>query len=75
MPSITRYELLCQVGLWVFVQEKVDVCIVEVGVGGRYDATNVVPPPVACGVALLDLDHTQVWRKVFPAYFLPPVTF
>lgn len=28
--------------------------------GGRYDATNVVPSPVACGVAMLDLDHTQV---------------
>lgn len=28
--------------------------------GGRYDATNVIPSPVACGVALLDLDHTQV---------------
>lgn len=32
----------------------------EVGMGGRYDATNVVPAPVACGVAMLDLDHTQV---------------
>lgn len=37
-----------------------DVCILEVGMGGRYDATNVIPSPVACGVSMLDLDHTQV---------------
>lgn len=49
-----------QVGLWCFVQEGVDVCVMEVGMGGRFDATNVVPSPVACGVAILDLDHTQV---------------
>lgn len=40
-----------------------DVCIVEVGVGGRYDATNVVPAPTICGVAMLDLDHIQVCDK------------
>ncbi|CAN0468648.1 unnamed protein product, partial [Discosporangium mesarthrocarpum] len=48
------------IGLFCFVKEAVDVCILEVGIGGRYDATNVVPCPVACGVALLDIDHTQV---------------
>lgn len=40
-----------------------DVCVVEVGMGGRYDATNIVPSPVVCGVAMLDLDHTQVRQK------------
>lgn len=50
----------CQVGLRCFVQEGVDVCVMEVGMGGRFDATNVVPSPVACGVTMLDLDHTQV---------------
>lgn len=56
----TYFHLLTLVGLWCFVQEGVDVCVLEVGMGGRFDATNVVPPPVACGVAMLDLDHTQV---------------
>ena len=30
------------------------------GIGGRHDATNVIPPPAACGVTLLDLDHVRV---------------
>jgi folylpolyglutamate synthase len=44
----------------VFFGEKVDVAIMEVGVGGRYDATNVVPRPVCSAVTMLDLDHTHV---------------
>lgn len=42
------------------MKQGVDVCVIEVGMGGRFDATNVLPSPVACGVAMLDLDHTQV---------------
>lgn len=41
------------------------MCVLEVGMGGRFDATNVVPSPVACGVTVLDLDHTQVHIRVF----------
>ncbi|HLL30487.1 MAG TPA: bifunctional folylpolyglutamate synthase/dihydrofolate synthase, partial [Allosphingosinicella sp.] len=36
-----------------------DACIVEVGLGGRLDATNVVPAPIACGIAQLGIDHQQ----------------
>ncbi|CAM9652219.1 unnamed protein product [Scytosiphon promiscuus] len=56
----TYFHLLTLVGLWCFVQERVDVCVLEVGMGGRFDATNVLPSPVVCGVAMLDLDHTQI---------------
>ncbi|CAM9979491.1 unnamed protein product, partial [Hapterophycus canaliculatus] len=56
----TYFHLLTLVGLWCFVQEGVDVCVLEVGMGGRFDATNVIPSPVVCGVAMLDLDHTQI---------------
>jgi hypothetical protein len=38
----------------------VDVLLLEVGVGGRFDATNVVARPVACAVNTLDLDHTAI---------------
>jgi folylpolyglutamate synthase/dihydropteroate synthase len=37
---------------------QVDVLVLEVGMGGRYDATNVVEQPVACAVNTLDLEHT-----------------
>lgn len=44
----------------IFVLEKVDVVLLEVGIGGQYDSTNVVRRPVVCGIASLDLDHTNL---------------
>jgi folylpolyglutamate synthase len=38
----------------------VDVAIVEVGMGGEYDPTNVVEKPTVCGVASLGYDHMRV---------------
>jgi len=43
----------------VFLSERLDVAVVEVGLGGRLDATNVVAP-VVCGISSLGLDHTNV---------------
>jgi folylpolyglutamate synthase len=34
--------------------------ILEVGIGGKYDSTNIVKTPVVCGVATLGLDHTAL---------------
>jgi folylpolyglutamate synthase len=42
---------------------KVDATILEVGVGGRYDSTNLVPQPVVTGVTSLGLDHTIILGK------------
>ncbi len=50
----------------VFVQEQVDVAILEVGMGGRYDATNVVPRPVVCGISSLALEHTAILGNSIP---------
>ena len=47
-------------GLKVFIEEKVDVAILEVGLGGRLDATNIVPQPVVCGVSSLGFDHMEL---------------
>ena len=44
----------------VFLAEKVDVAILEVGLGGRLDATNCVPRPVVCGVSALGFDHMEL---------------
>jgi folylpolyglutamate synthase len=38
----------------------VDVGILEVGLGGRFDATNVIEKPVVCGVSSLGFDHMHV---------------
>ena len=42
-----------------FSRTPADACIVEVGLGGRLDATNVIPAPAACGIAQLGVDHVQ----------------
>jgi dihydrofolate synthase/folylpolyglutamate synthase len=40
-----------------FAREPADACVIEVGLGGRFDATNVIEHPAACGIASLGIDH------------------
>lgn len=58
MPVYARYLTL--LAFHVFVREGVDAAVVETGVGGEYDATNVVGRPVATGVSTLGIDHVFV---------------
>ncbi|MFB6210616.1 MAG: dihydropteroate synthase [Halobacteriales archaeon] len=55
----TFFEVLTGMGLWHFGREDVDVAVLEVGLGGRYDATSVVDP-VASTVTSVSLEHTDV---------------
>lgn len=50
--------------LYGFLQ--VDATILEVGVGGTYDSTNVVPSPITTGVTALGIDHIWVLGKTIP---------
>lgn len=47
----------------VFLREKVDATILEVGIGGTYDSTNIVPKPIVTGVTTLGIDHVFVLGK------------
>lgn len=40
-----------------FSRHAADACVIEVGLGGRFDATNVIPSPAVCGMASLGIDH------------------
>jgi dihydrofolate synthase/folylpolyglutamate synthase len=51
------FEATTAAAFLAFARAPADACIVEVGLGGRLDATNVLPAPVACGIAQLGLDH------------------
>ncbi len=51
------FEVTTAVAFCAFARTPADACIVEVGLGGRLDATNVLAHPVACGIAALGLDH------------------
>nr|KAG5700455.1 hypothetical protein BaRGS_013942 [Batillaria attramentaria] len=54
------FGFLTVMAFYVFVREKVDVALLEVGIGGEYDSTNVVRKPIVCGISSLDLDHTNL---------------
>lgn len=54
--GLTFFEVATLVALTVFAREEVDLAVLEVGLGGRLDATNVVEPLVSAVVSI-DLDH------------------
>ena len=51
------FEVTTACALLGFSRTPADAIILEVGLGGRLDATNVIPFPVACGIAALGIDH------------------
>ena len=55
---LTYFELVTVAGLLHFARSELDLCVIEVGLGGRLDATNVVDPRV-CAVSSISLDHTD----------------
>ena len=55
----TFFEATTAVAFLAFSERKADACVVEVGLGGRLDATNVIEKPLVCGVAGLGIDHKQ----------------
>lgn len=54
------FRFLTLIAFQMFTEFKPDVVILEVGLGGRLDATNVIQHPVVCGITTLDLDHVHV---------------
>ncbi len=55
--AVTVFEALVAAGLLLFARTPADLCVVEVGLGGRFDATNVFEAPAACAVTSISLDH------------------
>ncbi|PWN39028.1 FolC bifunctional protein [Ceraceosorus guamensis] len=63
-PVYFRYLTL--LAMHIFLQEGVGATILEVGIGGTYDSTNIVPRPIACGISSLGLDHTALLGNTLP---------
>ena len=51
------FEVTTAAAFLAFARIPADDCIIEVGLGGRLDATNIIPPPAVCGIASLGIDH------------------
>ncbi|KAJ9523847.1 hypothetical protein QJQ45_020044, partial [Haematococcus lacustris] len=60
------FRFLTLLALRVFVAERVDVVVLEVGIGGRLDATNIIPHPLVCGVTSLGFDHMEMLGDTLP---------
>ena len=54
---ITVFEVITAAALLLFAETPADLCVLEVGLGGRGDATNVVPRPAGCVIAPVSIDH------------------
>lgn len=53
------FEATTAAAFLAFARTPADACVIEVGLGGRLDATNVLAGPVACGIAALGIDHKE----------------
>jgi len=51
------FEVTTAATFLAFSRHPADACVIEVGLGGRFDATNVMERPAACGIATLGIDH------------------
>ncbi|XP_041429197.1 folylpolyglutamate synthase, mitochondrial isoform X1 [Xenopus laevis] len=60
-PSMPPYfRFLTIMAFHIFLEQKVDLAVLEVGIGGAYDCTNIIRNPLVCGVSSLDIDHTSI---------------
>jgi len=63
---ITVFEITTAVGLLLFSQHPADMLLLEVGMGGRLDATNVVEQPLATVITPISTDHTDYLGDTLP---------
>jgi dihydrofolate synthase/folylpolyglutamate synthase len=56
---ITRFEIETAAALHLFAQHPADVVLLETGLGGRLDATNVIDAPAACVLTPIGMDHME----------------
>ncbi|MBR6933901.1 MAG: bifunctional folylpolyglutamate synthase/dihydrofolate synthase [Clostridia bacterium] len=55
----SQFELITAAGFLYFAEEKCDVVVLEVGMGGEFDATNVIERPEAAVITNIGLEHTE----------------
>ena len=64
--SPTEFEVVTAIAFLYFKEQKADYVVLEVGLGGRGDSTNVVKHPLACVIASISLDHTDRLGETIP---------
>lgn len=56
----TEFEIVTALAFRYFAEQKCDVVVLEVGLGGRLDATNVIPTPLVSVIASISFDHMEI---------------
>lgn len=57
---VTYFEFITAIMFLYFYEEGVDVAVIEVGLGGLFDSTNVIKKPLACLITSISMDHTNI---------------
>lgn len=57
LGDTTEFELKTAIAFCYFAEQQVNFAVIEVGIGGRLDSTNVIPAPLACVVTSIGMDH------------------
>lgn len=58
--ELTEFETITAAALLYFKREKCDYAVMEVGLGGRFDSTNIIPCPEAAVITSISFDHTGI---------------
>lgn len=58
--NVTEFEMVTAVGFLWFARRNCDIVVLEVGLGGRFDATNVIHTPECAVITAIGLDHTAI---------------
>ena len=61
-----EFEAVTAIAFLWFAREKCDFVVLETGLGGRYDATNVIPSPLVAAITRIGLDHTEILGETLP---------
>lgn len=56
----SQFEITMAIALLWFVTEECDIVVLETGIGGLLDSTNVIPPPLLSVITSISLDHTDI---------------
>ena len=58
--TVTEFEFITAIAFLYYAEQNCDIVILETGLGGRFDATNIIESPLCSLITKVDLDHTAV---------------
>ena len=63
----SQFEIITAIGMLYFLKKRCDIVVLEVGMGGRLDSTNVIDPPLTAVITNIGLDHMEYLDEMIKA--------